>query len=91
MGGNIGLLQRSIRLKAFLGGRIVMWNDVNIAALNRMRHFLSPSNLVTLDRFSRVRKSAPFQNLYLLWKAGVYRQHVFEGAGMFSGSLFGRI
>jgi hypothetical protein len=91
VGGNVGLLQRSIRLRAFLGGRIVMWNDVNIEALNRMRHLLSPSNLVTLDRFARARKSVPLQNLYLLWKAGVYRQHVFESAGMFSGSLFGRI
>lgn len=91
IGSNIGLRQRSLRLRAFAGGRVVTWNDVNIEALNRMRHLLSPSNLVTLDRFARARKSVPLQNLYLLWKAGVYRQHVFESAGMFSGSLFGRI
>jgi glycosyltransferase involved in cell wall biosynthesis len=91
IGSNVGLRQRSIRLRAFVGGRVVTWNDINIEALNRMRHLLSPTNLATLDQFARARTSLPPENLYLLWKAGVYRQSVFESAGMFSGTLFGRI
>src|SRR5258708_3611567 len=91
IGSNLGLRQRSVRLKAFVGGRVVTWNDINIEALNRMRHLLSPSSLATLDLFARARAALPPENLYLLWRAGVYRQNAFENAGMFSGTLFGRI
>jgi glycosyltransferase involved in cell wall biosynthesis len=91
IGSNLGFRQRSIRLKAFMGGRVVNWNDTNIKALNRMRHLLSPSSQATLDRFARARTSVPPRNIYLLWKAGVYRQNAIETAVMFSGTLFGRV
>jgi hypothetical protein len=69
----------------------VTWNNINIAALNRMRHLLSPSSLTTLDQFARARTAPSPENLWLLWKAGVYRQSCFENAGMFFGALFRRI
>jgi glycosyltransferase involved in cell wall biosynthesis len=91
IGSNVGLRQRSRRLWAFFGGRVILWNNTNIIALNRMRHLLSPSSLVTLDRFARARMSPLPKRLYLLWKAGVYRQSAFDNIGIFIGSLFGRI
>lgn len=91
IGSNAGLRQRSLRLRAFVGGRVIMWNDINIKALNRMRSLLTSSNLATLDRFACARKSPLPKRLYLLWKAGAYRQSAFENIGIFVGSLFGRI
>lgn len=91
VGSNVGLRQRSLRLRAFIEGRVIRWNDTNIKALNRMRHLLLPSSLATLDQFARARKSFLPRRLYLLWKAGVYRQSIFENIGIFVGALFGRI
>lgn len=91
IGSNVGLRQRSLRLRAFAGGRVIMWNDTNIKALSGIRHLLSPTSLATFDRFVRARKSALLKRIYLLWKSGVYRQSVFDNIGIFIGALFGRI
>jgi glycosyltransferase involved in cell wall biosynthesis len=91
IGSNIGLRQRLIRLRAFAGGRVIIWNDNNIKALSGIRHLLSPTSLATLDRFARARESGLPKRLYLLWKAGVYRQSILENIGTFVGALFGRI
>jgi glycosyltransferase involved in cell wall biosynthesis len=90
-GSNIGFRQRFLRLRALLEGRVIMWNDTNIQALNRTRSLLTPSNLTTLDRFACARKSALPRRLYLLWRAGVYRQSVLDNIGIFVGFLFGRV
>jgi glycosyltransferase involved in cell wall biosynthesis len=90
-GSNAGLHRRFLRLRAFVEGRFNLWNDVNIKALNSVRHLLSPSSLATLDRFARARKAPLPKRLYLLWNAGVYRQSVFDNIGILVGSFFGRI
>jgi glycosyltransferase involved in cell wall biosynthesis len=91
IGSNIGLPQRIRRLSAFVAGRVIIWNDTNIEALSGMRQLLAPSSLATLELFSCARKSPPPQRIYLLWKAGVYRQSVFDNLGIFFGNLFRRI
>jgi len=91
VGSSIGLHQRLLRLRAFAGGRVTIWNDINIRALGEIRELLSPSSLATLDLFTRARKAALPKRFYLLWKSGVYRQNVFEYFGIVIGSLFGRI
>lgn len=91
VGSNIGLPQRLLRLRAFAGGRVTIWNDINIKALSEIRHLLSPSNLATLELFTRARKSALPKRFYLLWKSGVYRQSAFDNFGIVIGSIFGRI
>lgn len=91
VGSNIGLHQRLLRLRAFAGGRVTIWNDINIKALGEIRELLSPSSLTTLDLFTRARKSTLPKRFYLLWKSGVYRQSAFDNFGIVIGSLFGRI
>jgi glycosyltransferase involved in cell wall biosynthesis len=91
VGSNIGLHQRLLRLRAFAGGRVTIWNDINIKALGEIRELLSPSSLATLEHFTRARKSALATRFYLLWKSGVYRQSAFDNIGIVIGSLFGRI
>jgi glycosyltransferase involved in cell wall biosynthesis len=91
VGSNTGLHQRLRRLWLFAQGRVIFWNDINIKALNEIRHLLSPSSLATFDRFILARKSALPKRLYLLWRSGVYRQSAFENFGIFVGSIFERI
>jgi hypothetical protein len=83
--------QRTLRLRAFAKGRVVTWNDTNIEALNKMRHLLTPSSVATLDQFAQARKTQLPKRLYLLWKAGAYRQSVLDNIGIVLGSLLGRV
>jgi glycosyltransferase involved in cell wall biosynthesis len=91
VGSNVGMRQRTLRLRAFAKGRVVTWNDTNIEALNKMRHLLTPSSVATLDQFAQARKTQLPKRLYLLWKAGAYRQSVLDNIGIVLGSLLGRI
>jgi glycosyltransferase involved in cell wall biosynthesis len=91
VGSNVGMRQRTLRLRAFAKGRVVTWNDTNIAALNKMRHLLTPSSVATLDQFAEARKTQLPKRLYLLWKAGAYRQSVLDNIGIVVGSLLGRV
>jgi glycosyltransferase involved in cell wall biosynthesis len=91
VGSNVGMRQRTLRLRAFAKGRVVTWNDTNIEALNKMRHLLAPSSIATLDQFAQARKTSLPKRLYLLWKAGAYRQSVLDNIGIVVGSLLGRV
>lgn len=91
VGANIGLRARLVRLSAFASGRMVMWNDVNLNALGRMRDLLSPHNALVLDRYARIRQTAWPMRLWLVWKSGVYRQSFVDNLGLFVGALLGRL
>jgi glycosyltransferase involved in cell wall biosynthesis len=91
VGSNAGLQQRYVRSLAFVEGRFMRWNEINIEALDQTRHLLTPSNLATLDRFARARKTPLLSRLFLLWRAGVYRQSPLESISIFAGSVLGRI
>jgi len=91
IGANKGLRARLVRLSAFASGRMVMWNDVNLNVLGRMRNLLTPHNALVLDRYARIRQAAWPMRLWLLWKSGVYRQSFIDNLGLFLGALFGRL
>jgi glycosyltransferase involved in cell wall biosynthesis len=91
IGANSGLRARLVRLSAFAFGRLVMWNDVNLNVLGRMRHLLTPHNALILDRYAKIRLAAWPMRLWLVWKSGVYRQSLVDNLGLFVGALFGRL
>ena len=91
IGANKGLRARLVRLSAFASGRMVMWNDVNLTVLGRMRNLLTPRNALVLDHYARIRQAAWPMRLWLLWKSGVYRQSFIDNFGLFLGALFGRL
>jgi glycosyltransferase involved in cell wall biosynthesis len=91
VGANIGWRARLMRMSAFAGGRVVMWNEFNLKVLGRMRSMLTPSNAVTLDRYTDARHAVWPKRLWLVWTSGVYRQSVVENIGLFVGALFGRL
>jgi hypothetical protein len=91
IGANKGLRARLVRLSAFASGRMVMWSDVNLNVLGRMRNLLTPRNALVLDRYARIRQAAWPMRLWLLWKSGVYRQSFIDNLGLFLGALFGQL
>jgi glycosyltransferase involved in cell wall biosynthesis len=91
VGSNIGWRARLVRLSAFFGGRVVSWNNINLAVLDRMRSMLTPANATSLDRYTRARHAAWPKRLWLVWTSGVYRQSMVENVGLFIGALIGKI
>jgi glycosyltransferase involved in cell wall biosynthesis len=91
IGSNAGPAARVLRLQAFAGGRFATWSEINIAALNGMRRWLSPASVGTLDRFAGARSASGLRRLHLFWRSGVYRQSILETATLFVGSLLNRI
>jgi glycosyltransferase involved in cell wall biosynthesis len=91
IGSNIGIRARMERLRAFLGGRVVAWNDGNLNLLGRMRDYLTPDSDAVLQNFAKARQSPPLKRLLLLRKSGVYRQSAVECVGLFVAALLGRL
>ncbi|HEY0328621.1 MAG TPA: glycosyltransferase family 2 protein [Rhodopseudomonas sp.] len=91
VGSNVGWRARLLRLSAFANGRVVGWNNVNLAVLAQLRHLLTPANAKALDSFAAARAAALPRRLWLVWKSGAYRQSAIENVGLFLGALFGRL
>jgi glycosyltransferase involved in cell wall biosynthesis len=91
VGANVGLGARLVRVLAFVSGRIVRWNEINLKMLDGMRNLLTPNNVLVLDRYARGRLASWPMRLWLLWRSGVYRQSFIDNVGLFVGALFGRL
>jgi len=52
---------------------------------------LTPGNAATLDDFANARNASFLRRLYLIRRAGVYRQSTLENIGLLVGALFGRL
>ncbi|WP_338824987.1 glycosyltransferase family 2 protein [Bradyrhizobium septentrionale] len=89
IGSNRGVRRRIARARAFANHRVKFWNDINIAMLNAIRGSLSEPALSALDNFAAARRSFLLKRIVLLWRSGVYRQHLLETAGLYLGALFG--
>lgn len=74
IGQNTGPKARWRRLRASLGGQFQDWNRVNIQALQACRDLLSREAGETLEMFVAARRAGGWRGLYLIWRAGLYRQ-----------------
>lgn len=91
VGANIGWRARLVRLSAFAGGRVVLWNKTNLRVLDQMHGQLTPANARVVDLYARAREASWPMRPWLVWKSGVYRQSLVENIGLFVGALFGKI
>lgn len=91
VGSNSGIKARLARLRAMFNGRVVSWNDVNVAALNRARILMTAENVAVLDRFMCARRAPCPLKVFHLMRAGVYRQNLIETLGLYVGAVAGRI
>lgn len=91
IGSNSGLLDRLARLKKMLKGTFKHWNDSNLNALGSFSSSLSEKCKVTLMYFACARNASLLRRVYLLKKAGVYRQTAFGNIGLFVASIINRV
>lgn len=90
-GSNSSLLGRAIRLREMLKGTFKHWNDSNLNALNSFRFSITEKCQSTLVHFENARNASFFRRLYLLKKAGIYRQTCFDNIGLLVASIIKRV
>lgn len=91
IGSNSGLLDRLARITKMLKGTFKHWNDSNLDALGSFGSSLSGKCQVTLRHFVCARNARLLRRIYLLRKAGVYRQTAFGNIGLFVASIINRV
>lgn len=74
VGGNTAFFARVKRIFMALQGRLGVWSDRNILALNQARHLLTPESREILDLFVRLRRSTLAQRFRMIEVCGLYRQ-----------------
>ena len=75
VGTNTSMVSRINRLSMVLKGRFKHWNDINVAALDQIRHLMSPAAIETLDYFKQARTAKLFKDrIRLLNISGIFRQ-----------------
>lgn len=73
-GANDRFLPRLARLRMLFGGRMRRWTDINLAALERARPWLTAENAALADFFANSRKAPVHARLSALRHARLYRQ-----------------
>jgi glycosyltransferase involved in cell wall biosynthesis len=74
IGSNTGWLNRLYRYLKVLDNRSRGWNELNIAALQQVRHLLTEENCEVLDVFSDARQRSLLPRLRGVRRSGVYLQ-----------------
>jgi glycosyltransferase involved in cell wall biosynthesis len=74
VGGNNTLMARVSRLRMLLKGRFMIWNTMNIKALNQVNEMLAKNPREILRLFEILRSASLKDRFRLLGVCGVYRQ-----------------
>lgn len=92
VGANIGWSARFRRIRLLLEGRFKVWNEINIEALLRVSHLLSPESKKTLQLFILTREGNNFlTRLFWLKRSGLYRQSFLGNLGLVIGLIMGKV
>ena len=91
VGANNTYLASAARLKYLFEGRFRRWNGANIAALYRVRHWLTPEARRTLKWFAAAREGPVRQRLKSLRRSGVYRQSLRGTAALWLAAIANRL
>lgn len=91
IGANTGVRAKVLRLKLMILGRFQEWNSVNIRALSLSAPRLTPQNRQLLADFSALRQAGFCRRLWLLHKAGLYRQGLHGRLSLWLAAALGKI
>jgi glycosyltransferase involved in cell wall biosynthesis len=91
MGSNNSWPARLLRTGMLLRGCFSDWNDMNILALQRLSHHLTPSSRRQLERFNLARAGGPVVRLAGIKQSGVYRQTHFGNIGLVAAAVLKKI
>jgi hypothetical protein len=91
VGSNAHLRARILRARRLAQGRFRSMNQRNIAALERLRHRLTPENLAIFERFSLARNKHVLGRILGMRRAGVYCQTLLGNLGLASATLMKKV
>ena len=76
------------RIRIIWRGRFKAWCEVNISALRKLSHHLTPENRKTLETFAQAREMSLFARLIGLKRSGIYRQSMLGNLGLAVAAVF---
>jgi len=91
VGSNASWAARLRRLCRILTGHFKAMNDGNIAALQRMRHRLSPDSARVLDGFIDARRKSLLPRVLGVRRAGVFCQTLLSSVALYTSMLLNRL
>lgn len=91
IGSNSGFGDRLRRVRKMFAGTFRDWNRQNLLALSYCASQFETHNRIVLDQFKSARDAGLLQRLYLLRRAGVYRQTGFGNIGLLLAASIRRI
>lgn len=91
IGNSMGLKQRFMNYKLASQGRRQVWNDINIAMLERLHPYLTVEAKKTLHLFRSIRQKSLFKRLLSLKQSGVYHQQLIGTLTTFVHTLMNRM
>ena len=77
LGANNTFYNRIYRVFHLLKGRVKIWNNINLNALEMNKSFLTEENRNILEKFIKLRHKSLFKRIFLYKSTGVYRQTIF--------------
>ena len=69
-------------------GRVKLWNNVNLHALEINKNLLVRENKDTLEKFKELRKKSLIKRVILYKSSGIHRQTIFGNIAYFFSILF---
>ena len=90
-GANINPVAQYRRARLLLQGRFRGWVDLNLKALRRVRHLMTPENRQVLDDFVSARQRWVGARLLGLWRTGIRRQTMLGNIGITLAALINRL
>ena len=88
IGSNNDWRSRLFRLRMLLKGRFREWNNINIGALQQVRHLITPENQVILDIFCTARNRWLIPRIWGVIRSGVYRQTFLGNLGLIAAAVW---
>jgi glycosyltransferase involved in cell wall biosynthesis len=91
IGANMGWTARVRRLHMLRQGRFRHWEDLNVAALTRLRPRMRAENQRILGLFCKARHERLLRRATIFAQAGVYRQTMFGNLGLVAAVMLNKI
>ena len=90
-GSNYNWTARFNRLMYLFNGEFRHWNDINLVALTKNNHLLTPENQRRLNDFIQARHANLFKRIILFQRSGIYRQTFLSNLGLVFGIIINQV
>lgn len=91
IGSKLNWHKRLEHARLLLQGRFRNWSELNIAALQTMRAYLTPENQVRLDEFAKMHTGGFFARLVASRRSGIFRQTSIGNLGLLAAVILKKI